>query len=188
MRPEQERALAYLDRKGTSADSAAVYRAVARTFEQLERRLDTIDPGTAGARPTPDQWSLHEIVDHLIESHRPAVGQLRAALSGQDPGEAIPAGILSPDPQARGWAERVTELRTVHRDFLHELARGDDAATPREIPIVMVLKVAADDGKPEVLEWIERLHWRAFAIGVKVHSLEHLAQIDRVEAALVSSS
>ena len=184
MRPEQERALAYLDRKGTQAPIDVVSSAVASTFEKMEARLASLSELPTHERPAPDKWSLIEIVDHLIESHRPAAGQIEAALRGEDPGEAIPAGLQSAEPRAMDWAECVSALEATHAAFLEALARGRDSDSASPIPVAMVIRVADPDGSARPLEWIEPLHWKAYAIAVKVHTLEHLAQIERVVGAL----
>ncbi|MBZ0114619.1 MAG: hypothetical protein K8J08_19305 [Thermoanaerobaculia bacterium] len=184
MRPEQIRALAYLERKGTKAPVETVLREVAGAFDLLERRLDTLSALPTSRRPNAKSWSLLEIVDHLIASHRPAVDQLRSALDGADPGPEIPAGLQSAMLSPKGWLEHVSTLRAVHRDFLAELTRGSDDAQASEIPVVMVVKTENPDGSSDAIEWIERLHWKAFAIGAKVHTLEHLAQIERTIALL----
>jgi hypothetical protein len=184
MKPEQSRALAYLDRKGTKAPAETVLREVSAAFDLLERRLDALSGLPTSRRPVAKSWSLLEIVDHLVESHGPAVDQLRCALDGADPGPAILAGLQSAEPNAKVWSEHVSSLRGVHRAFLAELSRGGADSQASEIPIVMVVKTEIPSGSSETLEWIERLHWKAFAVGVKVHTLEHLAQIDRVVALL----
>jgi hypothetical protein len=75
LRPEQEAALRYAREKGTEAPVASIRERMARTFAQLEALLAALPEGAVRRRPAPGRWSVQEIVDHLIESHRPAVDQ-----------------------------------------------------------------------------------------------------------------
>ncbi|HEX6203526.1 MAG TPA: hypothetical protein VF100_11025, partial [Thermoanaerobaculia bacterium] len=85
LRPEQRRALDYIRAKGSQAPAAEVRRRVARAFAELEALLDAIPEARTGRRPDPATWSLHEVVDHLVESHRPAVRELELVLAGTSP-------------------------------------------------------------------------------------------------------
>ena len=75
--PEQEAALRYVCEKGTQAPLASIRERMAQTFAQIEALLAALPEDAVRRRPAPDRWSVQEIVDHLIESHRPAVGQLQ---------------------------------------------------------------------------------------------------------------
>lgn len=180
MSPEQERAMSYLRRKGTEAEPASVRQRIAAAFDDLESTLDALDGETARRRPATGGWCVQEVVDHLVESHRRAAAQLDALVSGRPPGEAIPAGLLSADPLARGWDDLVAALKRVHRDLLDAFAKGT-AATSLETraPIVMVVKVR-EDGSLRPREWIEELDWKAFALGIGIHTREHADQVRRI--------
>lgn len=193
MRPEQQRALDYLERKGTQASAADVRGQMEKAFTRLEARLESLAGHPTHDRPSEHVWSLVEIVDHLVESHRPAVVQLRAALRGEDPGPPIPAGLVSDAARSVGWSETVAALQAVHRSFLDALSEAADPSaiggpSSSKIPVVMVVRAEASDGTPEVLEWVEELHWKAFAVAFRVHTLEHLAQLDRVADAVSDPS
>lgn len=182
LRPEQRRALAYVRAKGTDAPAAEVRRRVGLAFGELESMMDAVPEELAARRPEPAVWSPHEIVDHLVESHRPAVRQLELLLAGQDPpGGAIPAGLLSQDPLRRPWRSLADELRAVHGDFLALLAgAGDTTPAASRAPVEMVVRCATADGGSEPAHWIEHFPWKAFALVVGVHSREHAAQMRRV--------
>ena len=94
LQPEQSQALDYLRRKGTEAPLERLREHVAATFRDIEALLDSVPPGLRALRPAPSRWSVQEIVDHLVESHRPAVEQLREMVSGPRPETgAIPAHL-----------------------------------------------------------------------------------------------
>lgn len=184
--PEQRRALDYVRAKGSRAPAAEVRGRVARAFAELEALLDAIPEARTGRRPDPATWSLHEVVDHLIESHRPAVRELELALAGSSPeGGPIPAGLLSPDPFRRDWPAAVAELRQVHGDFLALLSgAGDETPTTARVAVEMVVRCATPDGGSEPVHWIDRFDWKAYALLVALHSREHAGQVQRVLARL----
>lgn len=68
----------------------------------------------------------------------------------------------------------------VDADIL-ELLEGASDAGPQEAtaPVVMVVRCATGDGGTEPVEWIERLDWKAYALAIRVHVLEHIMQIRR---------
>lgn len=179
MHPEQRQATAYLQRKGTDAPLPDLRQRVDKALRELEAVLDGIDANTALHQPGPGKWSIHEIVDHLVESHRPAVTQLRAMLAGEDPGDAIPPSLTSIDPFATTWPELVRRLKAIHDD-IRSLLAGAAEETPTEIqvPVVMLLEVKTENGVEKV-QWTEHLDWKAFALGIAVHSREHIPQIQR---------
>jgi hypothetical protein len=174
MHPEQQRAEGYLHRKGTQAPVATLREAAAETFRMLEAALEPVSAEVAEAAPEPGAWSPAEVVHHLVLSHRPAVGQLRSAIDGKDPGEAIPAHLQ--DADIAPWPAPLEDLKGVHADFLAQLERADEATSLEpKVPVAMVIKI---DGEP--VEWIAHFDWKAFTAGVRVHTLEHLRQLGRI--------
>jgi hypothetical protein len=60
----------------------------------------------------------------------------------------------------------------------------DDAATlVARAPFIMVVTVRSHAGT-EVLEWVEALDWKAYTRALRIHTHEHLAQVERTLAAL----
>lgn len=186
LRPEQRRALDYVRAKGSEAPAVEVRRRVAAALAETEDLLAAIPASRAGLRPEPSRWSIHEVVDHLVESHRPAVRQLELLLAGRSPaGGPIPAGILSPDPFRRPWPQICAELREVHRELLALLAgAGDETPTEARAPVEMVVRCATPDGGSEPVHWVERFDWKAHALLVGVHTREHAGQVRRILALL----
>lgn len=181
-RPEQKRALDYLRRKGTEADRAALRDHVAGTFADFESFLSQVPVELRARQPEPGRWSVHEIVDHLVESHRPAAEQLAALIEGRRPeGGAIPASLQSDEPFARSWDELFGELQAIHRRFVDLLDRATDTA-PGDItaPVMMVVKVSTEAGDKEATAWEEELDWKAFSQAFRAHTVEHRHQILRL--------
>ncbi len=186
---EQQRALDYLRRKGTEAPVERLREHVAGTFAELEALLDGVPPALRAVPPGPGRWSVQEVVDHLVESHRPALVQLRSLVAGERPaGGPVPASLQSAAPHERPWDDLVAELRQIHRGFRKVLAdAGDDVSLAVTGPIVMVVKVADASGAltPEASE--HELDWKAFAQVFRVHTLQHRDQIRATLADLVQA-
>jgi hypothetical protein len=155
---------------------------VSAAFASLDTALTGVSAAEAARRPIPGEWSVQEIVDHLLETHRPGVDELRCLLAGQrPPGEAIPAALQSKAPLLRPWPWLLEELRRVHGLILALLA-GAPADTPTTArgPIVMVVNVPGPDGAVTPLHWIEDLDWKAYAIVWRLHAIDHLKQLKKV--------
>ena len=182
----QQRARAYFSSKGTLTPSEVREQIVA-AFEALDAVLATVPPPRAGERSLPGEWSVQEVVDHLVETYRPGVDELRCVLAGQrPPGDPIPAALQSKAPLLRPWPWLLTELRRAHQDVV-ELIEAVPAAftTEARVPIVMVVNVAQADGSSRPLHWVEEIDWKAYALASwRLHAIDHMKQARKILAAL----
>ena len=188
MTPEDQaraRAREYFATNGTQAPAAQIHERVAAAFTALDAALTGVSAAQAARRPIPGEWSAQEIVDHLLETHRPGVDELRCVLAGQrPPGEPIPAALQSKAPLLRPWSWLLDEMRRVHALILDLLAAvPPDAPTEARAPIVMVVNVPGPDGAGRALHWVEDLDWKAYAIVWRLHAIDHLKQLKKVLAA-----
>jgi hypothetical protein len=181
----QERAREYVRSKSGLAP-ATVAEQITAAFGALDAALAEVPPGRAARRTIDGEWSVQEIADHLLETYRPGVDELRCLLAGQrPPGEPIPASLQSRAPLLRPWPWLLDELRRVHRDVL-DLVRGvpADFATAARAPLVMVVNVTEPDGTTRALHWVEDLDWKAYAlVSWRLHAIDHLNQARKVLAA-----
>lgn len=185
MRPEQTRAIEYLRDRGTRAPLAEIRKGVADAFAAFEAAVAGVRTEEARLRPFPGEWTVHEVVDHLVETHRPSVAELRDLLAGRSPaGPPIPAGLQSAAPLARPWDGLCGGLRALHAEALGVLD-GAHEHTPltARAPLVMVINVPEPDGRRVPLHWEEALDWKAYAIVFRLHVLDHLGQVRRLLAA-----
>jgi len=67
-------------------------------------------------------------------------------------------------------------------------ARNASDTTPLEARAasVIVVKVPGEP-KPAVLEWVERLDWKAYTQALRIHMHEHTAQVERTVSAVSQS-
>lgn len=185
LRPEQIRAKEYLREKGSLVPVAEIGERVAAAFSAMEALIDRVAESEARARAIPGEWTVQEVVDHLVETNRPSIGELRDLLAGRRPaGEPIPAGLQSADPMGRRWADLVKDLKACHAEILDVLAGArDDYTTEARAPLVMVINAREPDGREAPLHWIEDLDWKAYAIVFRLHTLDHLGQITKTLSA-----
>lgn len=187
--PEQEqaRARAYLRARGTDAAAADIARQVAAAFAAVEAAVATVDAERARRRAQDAEWSVQEIVDHLVETHRPGLAELRDLLAGRrPPGLPIPPGLQSRAPLERAWPALLDEMRRVHADIVRTLeAVPADFTTDARAPVVLVVNRKQPDGSPAPpRQWVEELDWKAYAIVWRLHAVDHLNQTRKVLAAL----
>ena len=185
MRPEQVRAKEYLDQQGSRRSAAQICERVAAGFQALEQFLAGLSEADARARPIAGEWTIQEVADHLVETHRPSVVELRELLASRRPaGGPIPAALQSAQPMARRWTDLLDDLRRVQAEAVATLAVAPDAPTDGRAPVVMVINVQEADGREAPLHWIEELDWKAYAIVFRLHVLDHLGQARKVLKAI----
>ena len=172
---EQQRALDYLHRKGTLASADALRAQLQKAFADAEQAFDRVLAERRTAAPAPGRWSPHEILDHLVLSHGPAIPQFASLLDGVSPESvAVPADLHRDERPS--WDELRDELANIHREFLGLIATAtDDHSLEPKAAVEMVIKV---DGQP--VHWYERLDWKAFIQAIRVHTVEHQHQLERV--------
>jgi len=182
--PERTAAIEYLRRKGTEAPVSKLLAGLRSTFRTFEQTIERVPEAVRPRRPGATEWSVHEIVDHLVETHRPAVLELRALCAGRAPdGGPIPARLRSANPFDRPWAGLVADLKDIHAKVVDLVAEaGDTAPVAAKAPFVMVVK-GHGPGAAEVIEWVEALDWKAYAQALRLHTHEHCAQVERTVAA-----
>ena len=186
-RPEaQAKAREYFRTRGTLASAETVRTRVAEAFEALDKFLSQVPVDRVGRRAWEHEWSVQEVVDHLVETHRPGLDELRCLFAGRRPsGEPIPASLQSKDPLVRPWSWLCRELGTIHADILEALASvPSDFETDARAPLVMVVNIKTEGGDTLPFEWIEDLDWKAYAITWRLHAIDHLHQARKVLGAL----
>ena len=179
--PEQVKAKEYLHDKGTLLPASEVHERVAAAFSAFENAVGELTAAQAAARPIAGEWTVHEVVDHLLETNRPSLHELTELLADRRPaGGPIPAGLQSADPMSRRYGDLVALLKANHADILAVLAKAPDRLTSARAPIVMVINAREPDGRETPLHWIEELDWKAYAIIFRLHELDHLTQTKKI--------
>jgi hypothetical protein len=185
---EQARARArtYLTKNGTEATVATIRARTGAAMEALDRLLEAVPATLAARSPAEGEWTLHEIVDHVVETHRPSLDELWCLLAGRrPPGTPIPAGLQSKAPITRPWPWLLREMRRVHADILEAITDVPPGlATDARAPVVMVFNAEDATGRSVPLHWEDELDWKAYTIFLRLHMLDHLNQARKVLAAV----
>jgi hypothetical protein len=188
LRPEQIKAKEYLDQQGSRRSAAQIRERVAAAFAAFEELLDGVSEKEAKAGGIPGEWTIQEVADHVVETHRPSITELRELLAGRRPPDGpIPAALQSPDPMSRSWPDLLDDLKQVQAEAIEVLGGAADRPTDARTPVVMVINVTEPDGREQPLHWIEELDWKAYAIIFRLHVLDHLNQAKKVLKAVRGS-
>ena len=176
----------YLRTKGTLTPAPAISERIAEAFRAFDAFVTPLSAAQAARASIPGEWTIHEIVDHLVETHRPGLDELWCLLAGRrPPGEPIPAGLQSKAPLQRPWPWLLEELRRVHGEILRTLdAVRPDFTTDARAPLVMVVNLKDAEGRTAPLHWVEDLDWKAYAVVWRLHVVDHLNQARKVLAAI----
>src|SRR5437867_12155196 len=147
----QAKARGYFKEKGTLASASAIHSRIAEAFEALGTFLEPVAAATAARAAIPGEWTIQEIVDHLVETHRPGLDELWCLLAGRrPPGEPIPAGLQSKSPLHRPWPWLRSELGRIHGEIPRTLAAAPpEFVTDARAPIVMVVNVPDENGRAD---------------------------------------
>jgi hypothetical protein len=182
----QRRAREYLHANGTAAPLEGLRKRVGQAFERLETFLQSVDAARAAKVAWEGEWSLHEIADHVVETHRPSLDELRALLAGRRPaGGPVLAALQSAEPLARSYAAVLAEMKDIHAGVMAALeAARDDFTTDARAPIVMVANATDVTGATVPVHWVEEFDWKAYAAVLRLHAIDHLHQAKKVAAAL----
>ena len=192
MRTEAEaqamtRAREYFRTKATELPASAIRERVADALQSFEEFVRPLSASQAARASIRGEWTIQEVVDHVVETYRPGLDELWCLLAGRrPPGEPIPASLRSMAPLLRPWRWLHDELTRLHAEVLRTLgAVSADFTTEARAPIVMVVNVPDARGTTTPLHWIEDLDWKAYAIvSWRLHAIDHLKQAKRVLAAM----
>jgi hypothetical protein len=182
-----EKAREYFRTKSAQAPVAVLRERIAEPLRAVEELLAPLSAAQAARATLPGEWTIQEIVDHLVETYRPGLDELWCLLAGRrPPGEPIPASLQSKAPLLRPWPWLLDELTRVHAEVLRTLAAvPPDFRTAATAPLVMVVNVKDAQGTTTPLAWVEDLDWKSYAIvSWRLHAIDHLNQARKVLAAM----
>src|SRR5215471_2870602 len=109
---------------------AQIAERVAASFRAIEEFLEEVSEIEARAHGLPGEWSIQEVVDHLVVTHEPSIVELRELLADESPaGGPIPAALQSPDPLAQRWPDLRAALKRVQGEAARVFFFNDTATT-----------------------------------------------------------
>jgi hypothetical protein len=183
----KEKAREYFRTKATELLLPVILERIADAVRAFEEFVLPLSAAQAARRSIPGQWTIQEVVDHVVETYRPGLDELWCLLAGQrPPGEPIPASLRSKAPLLRPWPWLLDEITRMHAEVLRTLkAVPADFKTEARAPLVMVVNVNDARGNTSPLHWVEDLDWKAYAIvSWRLHAIDHLKQAKKVLAAM----
>lgn len=150
-------------------DPAAVAAVLCENLSEMSALLDRLCDADLDRRPAADEWSVREIVLHVIQAERwlqPQLLELRRTIAGASPVPAIgdvrlPEASSRPDLNELRWA-----VNAVRDDTLRTL-EGLEAAQLREPANLGAEEEAVD------------VSLRTLFLTVADHQLFHVRQIER---------
>ena len=171
---------------------AEIYEDIDGTREKLLRAVEGLDEGQHGFRPSPDRWSVAEIVEHLSIVERQVAGLLEKLLSKAEAAGHVraedapftPITIAGQVEQTR--AQKLTapeQIRPTGATLAASLSaiRDSRAALRALRPRVERVDGAAISFPHPAWGAINLYQWLAF---VGAHEQRHLAQIEALKDAM----
>src|SRR5215510_12981794 len=141
--PEQVKAREYLDQQGSRRSAGRIAERVVASFTAIEEFLDDVSETEARAHGIRGEWSIQEVVDHLVVTHEPSIVELRELLANESPANGpIPAALQSPDPLAQLWPDLRAALKRVQGEAARVLRAAPDCPTEARAEVVMVINDA----------------------------------------------
>ena len=159
--------------KQPQIELAAVLGELRANFEALGALLDQLAEDDLARRLAPQEWSVAEILLHLVHAERwlqPQLLELRRAVA---PAAAVPSigGVTLPDTESKLSVAELRWAGTAVREDTVRLLDGLDRRQLRE-PANISLDGSSDG---EVID----LSLRTMTLTIADHQLFHLRQIER---------
>ena len=150
--------VSYLTHQGKK-DVSAVVEVIERERRRLLDLLADVSQEQAEFAPAPGQWSIREIVEHVVAAERGVLAII-----------ARLAGVAAPPEQAPAAGRSLAELRQ-HLSGV----RAQLMALAKRIPETVALDAKDDHFFFGPLNWKE---WLAFQ---RVHDGDHIQQIETIQ-------
>jgi hypothetical protein len=172
--PEDRRAqaIAYVQ-KGAAGTAQEIEATVQEGHDVLARALDGVSEVQAAYKPSPDDWSILELMAHVVTTQ-----QIVAVLSSN-----LAAGHLPPGFGPQFEEESAQDGVTVSRfGTLAEARAASDAAHADLLACIRTLDGAVDTDIRFKHFVFGRFNCREWAVFQRIHDGDHTPQIARIKA------
>ncbi len=163
---EARRVRSYLQSQGERYTFAELWTRLIRARVSLMDAAEGVTQEQADFRFAPDEWSISEVLHHLVTSS----GRVAELVEGLSRGESVESGRI--DPPREETSLSIDELRARLRDD----SISWSALTERLSPAPATTPTAAHS-------FFGELHARAWYLFQRVHDLDHAGQIAKNKAA-----
>ncbi len=162
----RERVVSYLKHQGAK-EAPDIRALIERERTRLLDLLDGLSDAQAFWKPQPDEWSIKDVLRHLLNSERLVVGIVTSLAAGVLPEDEIRPGLQ--DPQELVSLEDIVErLRGERQRLLAFL----DSVSP-----------SADLSATFPHPWFGPLNCKEWAAFQRIHDSDHIGQIEKIKAA-----
>jgi hypothetical protein len=163
----RERVLSYIRHQAGKSRSALIELVTSSQCEFIDT-VAGVDDATADRQPAPGEWSLRELVRHVISAEAGVAAIVEQTARGKQPSGARKAGTMADDGGAPFVAliDRLRETNTRLLDVIAALPAEPDTSVVSSHPFFGDLNC---------------LEWAAFQ---RVHDADHIQHAGKILAAL----
>ena len=168
MTDEERRIRSYLVAQAASLTPVEIVAKVEAAMAELGAAAAAVPPARFGERPAPVEWSANDVMAHVVATDAYFSGGIVSILDDGPPPAPMPgqAGECTPLRAAEAWSEILGQ------------ARG--ALFER----VLIAAPAARLGRTIEHGMFGSLNWRETLLFLRLHDLDHAAQLRKIAAAL----
>ena len=169
MTDEQRRIRSYLTSQAAKLTPAEIVDKVRGAMEQLQAAAQAVPAARFNDPPAAGEWSANEVMAHVVEAGRHFGGAVVHLLDG-DPPEA-PRDAAARDTAPRSLATWWALLDRDRTALFERVLRAEPSA-----------RLDATVEHP----FFGALNWRETLLFIRLHDLDHAAQLQKVAAALAA--
>ncbi len=164
----RDRVRSYLQHQGKKSNEA-IAELVAASQQKFLDTIAGVDEDAAARKPAPDEWSLRELIGHVVSAENGVARLVETLPQGKTvEGTERSAGMQLPD-DGRAFADYVTDVRQANTLLLERIAAlspDDDTATTAPHP------------------FFGELNCREWAVFQRVHDEDHAQHAAKIIAAV----
>ena len=164
----RDRVRSYLQHQGRK-DNEAITELVAASQDKFLETIAGVDEDTAARKPAPDEWSLRELIRHVVSAENGVARLVETLPRGKTmDGTERSAGMQPPD-DGRTFADYVADVRAANALLLGRIAAlgpDDDVTTTAPHP------------------FFGELNCREWAVFQRVHDEDHAQHAAKIIAAV----
>lgn len=169
---EQERLRAYLKAQGAKLSVEQIRERIQEAAEDFLAAVGEVSEAVARTSPAPGEWSLAEIVDHVVTAQEHIRSVITGMVAGRPPSAPMDIGARS-GLAALPWSDLVERLRR------SQTALSELLAAHRQEPHV-------DLRVPE--GYFGELNWKEYALVLRLHYKDHASQARRTVEAVTKTT
>lgn len=166
---ERQRVSSYMLAQGEKYSWLELWPRVVSGRIEFLNTLNRVTPEQAAWKPNPDDWSIEEVAQHVLDGSRRCAGLVADLSFGREPA-VTPQGIGDIDPAQRAADLPFPDL--VHALLVDSRAFGNVIDGLPEPP-------AFKPTRPH--PFFGELHGRAWFIFQRVHDLDHVNQVNAIK-------